>query len=199
MPVEQLQIWILQYGYAAIFGLLMFGIVGLPIPDETLMTLVGYLIFRGTLHPLPAWCAAVAGAASGITLSYGIGRLGGRRVLRRYGPRFHLTPDRVQRAESWFHRYGRWTLVFGYFVPGVRHIIAILAGSSDLRLGFFAAYAYAGAALWSTVFLAAGYLLGEEWDRFPGVAHTVAFAVVGLLLAGALVFVIVRHIRARAR
>ncbi len=199
MPVEQLQIWILQYGYVAIFGLLMFGIIGLPIPDETLLTLVGYLIFRGTLHPLPALCVAVAGAASGITLSYGIGRLGGRAVLRRYGPRFHLTPDRVLRAENWFHRYGRWTLVFGYFVPGVRHIIAIIAGSSDLGLGFFAAYAYAGATVWSAVFLSAGYLLGKEWDRFPGIAHTVALAVVGLLLAGGLVIVIVRHLRARSR
>ena len=36
--------WIVQYGYLVLFGLLMFGIVGLPISDETLLTFAGYLI-----------------------------------------------------------------------------------------------------------------------------------------------------------
>jgi membrane protein DedA with SNARE-associated domain len=38
--------WIAHYGYLALFGLLMLGIVGLPVPDETLLTFAGYLVFR---------------------------------------------------------------------------------------------------------------------------------------------------------
>jgi membrane protein DedA with SNARE-associated domain len=38
--------WIAQYGYVALLGLLMLGIVGLPIPDETLLTFAGYLVFK---------------------------------------------------------------------------------------------------------------------------------------------------------
>jgi membrane protein DedA with SNARE-associated domain len=41
--------WIAQYGYLAIFSLLVLGIVGLPVPDETLLTFTGYLVFRGHL------------------------------------------------------------------------------------------------------------------------------------------------------
>ena len=45
----QFFVWIAQYGYLAIFCLLMFGIVGLPVPDETLLTFTGYLVYKGTL------------------------------------------------------------------------------------------------------------------------------------------------------
>ena len=42
--------WIAQYGHAAIFGLLVFGIVGVPVPDETLLTLAGALVRHGDLR-----------------------------------------------------------------------------------------------------------------------------------------------------
>lgn len=32
-----------NYGYFAIYGLLAIGIIGLPVPDEFMMTFVGYL------------------------------------------------------------------------------------------------------------------------------------------------------------
>ena len=38
--------WIAQYGYLGIFFLLIFGIVGLPVPDEWLLVLSGYLVFK---------------------------------------------------------------------------------------------------------------------------------------------------------
>ncbi len=67
MSPEHLLAIISRYGYAAIIVLLMLGIVGLPIPDEALLTLTGYLIFRGTLHTIPAYLAALLGSGCGIT------------------------------------------------------------------------------------------------------------------------------------
>ena len=43
--------WIAQYGYGAIFVLLMLGVVGLPVPDETLLVYCGYLISKGVMNP----------------------------------------------------------------------------------------------------------------------------------------------------
>ena len=37
--------WVARYGYAGIFLALVLGIVGLPIPDETLLVFCGYLKF----------------------------------------------------------------------------------------------------------------------------------------------------------
>ncbi len=191
MPVEQIQLWIAHYGYGAIVLLLMFGILGLPIPDETLLTLVGYLVSTGTLHPVLSFVSAFVGTTCGITLSYGIGRFGGIRLLRRYGKRIGGTPERIERVRQWFHRRGRWALTLGYFVPGVRHVIAIVAGSSGVGLRHFMVSAYSGAAVWTLFFLSAGYFLGRSWERFPGVMHVVAFSVVvgGLLSYGVYWFV----------
>jgi membrane protein DedA with SNARE-associated domain len=74
--------------------------------------------------------------------------------------------------------------VFAYFVPGIRHLAALLAGAANLPLNVFALYAYVGALLWSTTFIAVGYGFGEEWRRFSPVMHgTVVIVAVAILLA----------------
>jgi len=163
--------WIGQYGYAAIFGLLMFGIVGLPVPDETLLTFTGYLIYKGTLSLPAAFSTALAGSACGITLSYWLGRSFGLALIHRYGRYVRITPEHVERAHAWFQRVGHWGLTFGYFVPGVRHLTAYAAGISGLEGRTFALFAYAGACLWVSAFLSLGYFLGERWEAVEQDIH----------------------------
>jgi membrane protein DedA with SNARE-associated domain len=155
--------WIAEYGYLAVFLLLAFGIVGLPIPDETLLTFTGYLIYKGHLSPWLAFGSALCGSASGITVSYALGRRFGIALIHRFGKYLHLTPERIERAHQWFERIGHWALTFGYFIPGVRHLTAYAAGISDLEPRSFATFAYMGSVLWVTTFLSLGYFLGERW------------------------------------
>jgi len=163
--------WITQYGYFAIFFLLVFGIIGLPIPDETLLTFSGYLIYKGHLSLPLAFASALAGSASGITISYQLGRIFGHRVLLRYGKYLHLTEERLDRAHAWFARIGHWALTFGYFIPGVRHITAYAAGIAEVAPHQFALFAYAGTVLWVSTFLSLGYLLGERWEAVEKNIH----------------------------
>ena len=67
---QQVLAWITQYGYLAIFSLLVLGIVGLPVPDETLLTFTGYLVYQGHLSLPLALLSGFAGSACGITTSY---------------------------------------------------------------------------------------------------------------------------------
>ncbi len=161
---QQVLAWITQYGYLAIFLLLVFGIVGLPVPDETLLTFSGYLIYRGNLSAPLAFATALAGSMSGITISYSLGRSFGHALLVRYGRYLHLTPERIERAHGWFSRIGHWALTFGYFVPGVRHLTAYAAGMSEVEPRQFALFAYSGSVLWVLSFLSLGYFLGERWQ-----------------------------------
>jgi membrane protein DedA with SNARE-associated domain len=163
MPLETIQHWIDLYGYFGLYFALVFGIVGLPIPDESLLTLSGYFISTGRFHFAPTFSAAVLGSLSGITISYWIGRAGGYRIVHKYGPRIHLTDDKLQRVNRWFDRIGKWTLTVGYFIPGVRHFTALVAGASQLRYPLFALFAYTGGLLWSLTFITLGYYLGETW------------------------------------
>jgi membrane protein DedA with SNARE-associated domain len=160
--------WITQYGYFGIFSLLVLGIVGLPIPDETLLTFAGYLVYRGQLQAVPTLAAAFLGSACGITLSYTLGRVTGYFVIEKYGPKLHIHMDRVHQIHDWFHRLGGFTLTFGYFVPGVRHLTAYVAGASELEYPAFAGFAYSGGLIWSVTFISLGYLLGDRWDRASG-------------------------------
>jgi membrane protein DedA with SNARE-associated domain len=182
---QQVLAWIAQYGYLAIFSLLVLGIVGLPVPDETLLTFTGYLVFQGHLSLPLAFLSAFAGSASGITLSYILGRTFGLKLIHRYGRYLRITEDHVEKAHAWFRRAGHWSLTFGYFIPGVRHFTAYAAGMSDLEYPTFALFAYAGAALWASTFIGLGYLLGERWQAVQRNIHhyLVGGAVAGVILA----------------
>ncbi len=182
--------WITQYGYIGIFSLLVLGIVGLPVPDETLLTFAGYLVSQGRLQIVPTVGSACAGSICGITLSYIVGRATGYFVIERYGPKLHIRMEHVHRVHHWFRRIGGFTLTFGYFIPGVRHLTAYVAGASELEAPRFAAFAYPGALLWSTSFIVLGYFLGEKWEEASGHVHKLVFLAVGtVLLAAAGVYV----------
>src|SRR5580692_11103922 len=155
--MDRIFVWISAYGYPAIFVLLLLGIVGLPIPDETILVFCGYLIFKGTLHAVPAYLTAVAGSWCGISLSYTIGRTVGASAVSRYGRRLHLTEDRLAQVNHWFNRIGHWALVVGYFIAGVRHLTAVVAGISRLKFSSFAAYAWSGGAAWVLSLILLGY------------------------------------------
>lgn len=184
MFLEVFRAWISTYGYAALFGCLMFGIVGLPIPDETLLALSGYLVFKGQFSLLPTVITSVVGSLTGISLSFLIGRTGGYRVLHRYGPRFHITDDKIAMVEGWFERVGKWILMIGYFIPGVRHLMALVAGSAKMPYPFFAVFAYSGGIIWSLTFISLGYYLGDSWGQIQH--HRVILTMVSAILLSAI-------------
>lgn len=190
--------WIHQYGYAALVMLLMLGIVGVPVPDETLLTFAGYLVFKQQLAFVPTAVAAFLGSAFGITVSYGLGRSLGRYLVTVMGPVLRLDSQKMDRVQAWYVRRGKYALLFGYFVPGVRHATAFVAGSSKLPLLVFAPFAYTGGLLWSLCFITLGYALGEEWARASVALHR--FLVIGTLLFCVTVAVsfFIRKRRARA-
>jgi membrane protein DedA with SNARE-associated domain len=185
--MEHLLGWVSEYGYAGLFGLLVLGIVGLPVPDETLLVFCGFLISQARLHPALTWLAGVGGSACGISLSYVIGRTIERGFIHRWGAYVHITEERLERVHRWFDRSGHWLLTIGYYIPGVRHLTALVAGMSGMSFRNFAVYAYAGAVIWVTTFLVLGYLVGENWRAvFEAVHRWLTIVVVAAGVAGLL-------------
>lgn len=174
--------WIGRYRYGAIFTLLMLGIVGLPVSDETLLIFVGYLSFKGTLQLEPAIATAFLGSASGITLSYMLGRFVGLPALIRFGYLFHLRPDHLVRSQQWVERWGKYSLLVAYFIPGFRHLGALILGAALLPPTVFARFAYTGALIWSASFIGIGYIGGEEWNQVSPLLHRTVIVVTLLIL-----------------
>jgi membrane protein DedA with SNARE-associated domain len=184
---ESLLHWVSAYGGAAIFVLLFLGVFGLPVPDETLLTFAGVLVRAGHLHFIPTLLAAALGSMGGITLSYGVGRAFGLGVVDRFGRWLHVTRADLARVERWFEHSGRWLLTFGYFIPGVRHFTALVAGSSRLPPSVFARYAYSGAAIWALTFITLGWYVGPAWETALAAAHRhlTVVAIAAVILVGA--------------
>jgi membrane protein DedA with SNARE-associated domain len=159
-----LQGWLSHYGTLALFILLALGIVGLPIPDETLLVLAGFMAAHGHLSVPVTIAASFCGSIFGITLSYLIGWTAGRRLLRKYGSWIGVTAERLERTHQWFEWIGKWLLLVGYFIPGVRHLVGVVAGMAELEYWKFAALAYTGAIIWCSVFLSIGYFFHDSWQ-----------------------------------
>src|SRR4029077_6451767 len=182
--------WVAAHGYGALYLLLALGVLGLPIPDETLLVFCGYLISRGKLNPGIAFGAALAGTWTGISLSYVLGRTLGLGAVHRFGKYVYVTESRLDKVHAWFDRAGHWALFIGYYIAGVRHFTAIVAGTSKLELRVFLAYAWSGGALWVTTFLTLGYFLGENWKQVAEMVHRYILAgSIAIILAAIVWFV----------
>jgi membrane protein DedA with SNARE-associated domain len=154
-----------HYGYLSIFIVLFFGIIGIPVPDEVLLTYVGYNTYLGRMSFGLSIFISFLGAMIGITISYFLGSKLGEPFLRRFGPKFFIKERTIERTHNLFDRIGGVILFVGYFIPGVRHVTAYIAGILGYSFKRFALFAYAGALLWVATFITLGHLLGIHWMR----------------------------------
>jgi membrane protein DedA with SNARE-associated domain len=168
---QQLDYLLTHYSYFGIVIVLIGGIVGLPLPDEIVLTYVGYNVYQGKILYALALLSAVIGALTGITISYFLGVKLGAPFLKKFGPKINITEEKIERTQALFNKFGPFLLFIGYFIPGVRHITAYLAGISRLEFRTFALYAYAGGLLWIFTFITLGRELGENWRKVEQYIH----------------------------
>ncbi len=201
-PRGQILRWLARYGLWALFALLMFGIAGIPLPDEVMLCFAGGLASTGNYNMTYPATVLVAwlGASCGITFSYFLGRTAGLGVVHRWGKLLHITQERLERVHNWYvHGKGRWALMSCIYLPVFRHITAIVAGTSKMPLWEFALCAYTGVLFWVSTFITLGYLAADHWLRMSHKVHFILLA--GSLLIGAIVLVwfILRNRRERLR
>ncbi|MCK1991906.1 DedA family protein [Peribacillus muralis] len=158
--MEMVKELISNYGYFAIYGLLAIGIIGLPVPDEFMMTFVGYLSSISVLNVQGAFLVSFLGSVSGMLVSYFIGKKVGKPFLKKHGKWIKMTPPRLEKLEAWFNKYGPWTIIIAYFIPGVRHFASYLSGMNGMEKRKYLLFAGAGAFSWCLVFTAFGYFIG---------------------------------------
>jgi membrane protein DedA with SNARE-associated domain len=191
MHVDLINI-IYQYSYLGIFLLLALGIIGLPVPDEILLATIGYFIYTGDLPVVPAVLSAFLGALTGITGSYYFGTLCGRPLLYKLGPKIGISEEKINKTQSFFNKYGKGALFFGYFIPGVRHLTAYFAGMYSLPFKQFAIYAYLGAIFWCSTFILIGHQLAGRWYYLMDLIHRIGIYAFLLLAVGGIAWMIFR-------
>ena len=176
--------FLIKYSYLGIFVALGLGILGLPIPGETLMAFIGFLAFKGHLSFPHAVMVAFAGTICGVSIGYLLGRSFGHPVLEKYSTRLRMNPEHLHKAEEWYSKYGKFALFIGYFIPGVRHLTAVFAGIAVMPYRVFALYIFAGGFLWTVTFVTMGYYLGEKWELVYTYSYhfIVPFAILSIVI-----------------
>ncbi len=158
--------------------------VGLLAPGETVILVGGVVAGQGKIDVIALIALVWACAVAGDLTSFYLGRRLGRGFLERHGGKVSITPERLEKVEGFFERYGGRAILLGRFVGLVRAIAPFLAGSSGMPLRRFVPYDVIGAGLWGSAFCLLGYLF---WQSFGTVLD---YAKTGTLALGTVIVVV---------
>ena len=177
-----------HWGYPVIFLFVVLGNLGLPVPEETILALSRYLVWRGELRLPLVLAVGIISAAAGDNLGYWIGRKHGRTAIERYGRRVLGTPERLESVWRFVTRYGTLGVLVARFVPGLRFMAGPLAGAAGLRPFVFAVANLLGAAIYVPYAVGIGYAIGYGLGAYVERIQRVEFVVLigATILAAAL-------------
>jgi len=193
------QAFIMNYGYLAIFVLMLAESACIPVPSELTMlfggALAGGAVPGAHLNLVLVVAAGVAGNVAGSYLAWGIGRCAGRAAWRRWGRHLLLRNDDIDRAERWFGRHGPKAVFFGRLLPVIRTFISLPAGFAEMPPARFGIYTVAGCVPWTLGLAWAGYAVGRNWQAVASAFHgpTYALAALACILAVAALVVLWRR------
>ncbi|MFF0377242.1 DedA family protein [Actinoplanes missouriensis] len=149
-----------------------------PIPSEIVLSMAGYLASAGRVNLVLVWIAATVGALVGALLLYWLGRGLGEERLRRWLDKVPLVDlDDLDKADRWFEKHERATVLFGRCAPVVRSLVSIPAGANRMPVGQFVLFTAIGSGVWNALFVGAGYALGNRWQDVEKYSHWFDYAI----------------------
>ena len=165
-----------------------------PIPSEIVMPFAGFLVADNGEMTFPGIViAGTLGSVLGALVIYYVGvwadDLVIRRFVRRYGRYFTVSEQDLDRALSFFDRYGEAIVFFGRLIPIIRSLISLPAGMKRMPLRRFLLFTALGTAIWTALLSAAGVILKENWEDILTFIDT--YQMVTLVVVGAAVLVLV--------
>jgi len=184
--------FISTYGVWVVAAFIALETVGAPLPAEAALIAAG--IFART-HDLEIRTLIVTGilaAVLGNVAGFWIGGRFGNALLTRYGGRVGLTKDRIRIGQWLFERYGGRFVFVARFLPFLRNMAAVLAGTNAMAPHVFHLAAGAAAVVWVTGYSLAAYWLGAVFTKFASPAAIVLTAI-AVLIVLAVPALILRH------
>ncbi len=161
---------IVEHGYLAIFVLMLLDSACIPFPSEITLLFGGALTstaFIGAgqeLSLLGVIVAAMAGTLVGSWLAYGVGYVGGRPIIDRFGRYLLIRPHEIDRAHTWFERHGEAVVLYGRLVPLVRSFVSLPAGIAAMRFRRFTVYTLIGSLVWCVALATLGACVRRPLD-----------------------------------
>ncbi|MEU4659048.1 DedA family protein [Streptomyces sp. NPDC023723] len=171
-----------------------------PLPSEVILPFAGFAAADGRMSLIAVLLWTTAGSVAGALALYGLGALLGRdRVVALAGRLPLVKVSDIEKTEAWFERHGTKAVFFGRMIPVFRSLISVPAGVARMRLPVFLLLTTLGSALWNTLFVLAGYALGDNWSRVTDIVSAYSKVVLGAAVLAVLGFVAARLLRPGGR
>jgi membrane-associated protein len=152
-----------DYGYIGLFLWLWLGIFGIPVPNEVIISTIGFLSFERVLHPVIAFLVTYSGMVSALTTCYVLGRFVGRPFLHFFESRKRFS-RKIDSSFKLIERYHAFSLSLSYFLPGFRNFVPFLYGVSKYSFKSFMFFSYGGALVWLTIVFLIGYYFNDHLE-----------------------------------
>lgn len=166
-----------------------------PIPSEALLPLAGFSTARPdasfTLFEAILW--ATIGSVFGAAVLYYIGVLIGHDRMVKIATKIPLVNAAdITKTTLWFRKHGAKAVFFGRMLPIFRSLISIPAGIERMPLPKFLLLTAAGSAIWNTVFILAGFWLGDRWEIVSVYVDRFQYLIIAAVAATVAAWVIMR-------
>jgi membrane protein DedA with SNARE-associated domain len=195
-----------DYGYLAIFVLMVLESACIPIPSEITMLFGGAAAnatfassLPGSPPPLNFLLVGLVGTLGNLVgswIAYWVGRVGGRPLVERWGRFIFLRPHELDRAEAWFADHGDTAVFVSRLLPVVRTFISLPAGVAEMPFVRFSVYTFLGCLPWTFALAAMGYALGSRWPLVERYFRPISI-VVGTMIVVAVAVWLIRRSKQR--
>ena len=201
--------FIRDYGYLAVFVLMVLESACIPIPSEVTMLFGGALAnatfaataFADPIAPKSFIVVGLLGTAGNLVgswIAYYVGRVGGRPLIERWGRFVFLREHELDRAEAWFADHGEAAVFVSRLLPVVRTFISLPAGVAEMPIGKFTVYTVAGCLPWTFALAGVGYAVGSSWQTVERYFRPISIAV-AVAIVVAVAWWLIRRARDRDR
>lgn len=178
-----------KFGYLGIMFLIAIENIFPPIPSEVILTFGGFMTKQpnSSITVLGVIIASTIGSILGAFVLYYIGKILNKERLEKIvsgkiGKVIRVKPKDIESADKWFDTKGNKTVFFCRFIPIVRSLISIPAGMSEMPIPKFLLYTTVGSAIWNTVLVIIGSIVGKNWEKVVEVIDKYSKVVLVLLI-----------------
>lgn len=183
-----------SWGYLGIAVLIAIENIFPPIPSEVILSFGGFLTLHSQLNIIGVIIASTIGNILGAVILYLIGKLLNKERLYniidgKIGKVLYLKKDDIDKSEKWFLDKGKYTVFFCRFVPIVRSLISIPAGTTKMKFSLFLILTLLGSSIWNTVLVCLGAFAGEAWENISNSVDLFAKTTLVILVVAFISFV----------
>jgi membrane-associated protein len=192
---DQLLAAFVLYGLPVLFGVILIGSVGIPLPSTFLLIAAGSFVEQGEMNLWWVILLASGAAILGDQIGYGIGRWGGRRVALRVGGWFG-GENRLHDAEASTKKWGGFGIFFSrWLITPLGPWLNLTSGITTYSYPHFLFWGVLGEVVWVVLYVMVGKMFSDRIEALTEMLGNLIWVVVGLIAVMLFGWMLVKNFR----